>query len=93
MHLQFLDFKELPRVEDQLTELMNDYERTHGHVLFINGKDYRQLISEQWISYEESKENEKLQRVTICPVPLFFVWANRLYFEFLRYFPAKGSCR
>ncbi|KAI9562019.1 hypothetical protein GHT06_012984 [Daphnia sinensis] len=54
--------KELPRVEAQLTELLNNYERTHGHVLQINGQDYRQVVVNQWILYEEQKENEKLQR-------------------------------
>ncbi|XP_032795248.2 protein regulator of cytokinesis 1 isoform X1 [Daphnia magna] len=54
--------KELPRVEAQLTELLNNYERTHGHVLQINGQDYRQVVVNQWVLYEEQKENEKLQR-------------------------------
>lgn len=57
--------KELPRVEEQLTELLNNYERTYGHVLYINGKDYRKFVNEQWTIYEEAKENEKLQRVMI----------------------------
>lgn len=34
-------------------------------MLQINGQDYRQVVVNQWVLYEEQKENEKLQRV-IC---------------------------
>ncbi|XP_046648070.1 protein regulator of cytokinesis 1-like isoform X1 [Daphnia pulicaria] len=54
--------KELPRVEAQLTELINNYERTNGQVLLIDGQDYRQVVVDQWVNYEEQKEHEKLQR-------------------------------
>lgn len=47
---------------------MNNYERTRGHVLLINGQDYRQVVVNQWILYEEQKENEKLQRVIISEI-------------------------
>ena len=57
--------QELPRVEQKLGELFNDYERTHGKTLYINGRDYRQHVAEQWAIYENSKENEKLQRVRL----------------------------
>lgn len=50
-------------MEEQLFELFNSYEQTHGQPLYINGMDYRQWVKEQWVEYEESKENEKLQRV------------------------------
>lgn len=56
--------QELPRVEEQLSVLLANYERSHGQVLLINGMDYRDLVKEQWAGYEESKENEKLQRVS-----------------------------
>lgn len=55
--------QELPRVEEQLVELLNHYESNHGHTLFIDGRDYRLVVSQQWVDYEEQKENEKLQRV------------------------------
>jgi hypothetical protein len=43
--------------------LLNAFELTHGQVLPINGRDYRQVIVERWTVYEEEKENEKAQRV------------------------------
>lgn len=55
--------QELPRVEEQLVELLNHYESSHGQTLLINGQDYRFVVSQQWVDYEEQKENEKLQRV------------------------------
>jgi len=54
--------KELPRVEEQLIQLLDEYEKNNGQILPINGRDYRCSITEQWTYYEEQKENEKLQR-------------------------------
>jgi len=54
--------KELPRVEEQLIQLLDEYEKNNGSILLINGRDYRCSVTEQWTFYEEQKENEKLQR-------------------------------
>lgn len=60
-----------------MKDLMNNYEQSHEYVLLINGKDYRQLIADQWANREMSKEKEKLQKVTLS---LYLVW--ELLFNF-----------
>jgi len=54
--------KELPRVEEQLKQLLDEYEKNNGLTLLINGRDYRCTVEEQWKYYEDQKENEKIQR-------------------------------
>ena len=61
----FKSKQELPRVEEQLIQLLDEYEKNNGSILLINGRDYRCSVTEQWTFYEEQKENEKLQRVNI----------------------------
>jgi hypothetical protein len=57
--------QELPRVEAQLIDLFNQYERKTGHALLILGEDFRQTVEHQWRLRDNQKENEKLQRVTM----------------------------
>ena len=71
--------QELPRVEAQLSDLFSDYERKHGKTLYINGRDYRQHVAEQWAMYENSKENEKLQRVSCYLFFFFLLLSNNSY--------------
>ncbi len=53
-------------MEEQLFGMLTNYERERGQILLINGADYRITVRDQWANHEESKENEKRQKVNFA---------------------------
>ncbi|XP_017888273.1 protein regulator of cytokinesis 1-like [Ceratina calcarata] len=54
--------KKLPKIEDDLRALINDYETVHGEVFTINGMSVNELIQESWENFNEEKETIKKAR-------------------------------
>lgn len=55
--------KELPRVEEEVKELLQIWEDKHGSPFLVGGVSFTDFIADQWERFKHDKENEKLQRV------------------------------
>lgn len=54
--------KKLPKIEEQLRNLIKDYESIHGEVFTINGMSVEELLKESWEHLNEEKETIKKAR-------------------------------
>lgn len=54
--------KKLPKIEEQLGNLIKDYESIHGEVFTINGMSVEELLKESWEHLNEEKETIKKAR-------------------------------
>ena len=51
------------QIEEQLKAMLLQWEKDYGREFLVDDQRYIDTISEQWSTYNESKEQEKLKKV------------------------------
>ncbi|KAK2148040.1 hypothetical protein LSH36_519g02045 [Paralvinella palmiformis] len=55
--------KELPRVQEEVTAKIKDWEKSVGRRFLVNGKPFTEYIEESWENFRDEKERKKAERL------------------------------
>ena len=55
--------KELPRVEQEVKDQIESWEKSTGREFLVSGQRFVDFIQKQWDDFNLQKEQEKIQRV------------------------------
>ena len=61
--------KELPRVEEDVSNQIAEWEIQMGRQFLVHGQRYQDYIRKQWADYQVEKEQQKQQRVSMDQDP------------------------